>query len=269
MNTATEFAQARARAPWGPDCALASVLAIAGALATAALLPYMLETMPAMFARVHVSMPVLLLAQSAQALVVVGVLALLGLRMAPRAGLGLPWLNALLARHPPPAFPWTLAILSGLGAGALVMAASVLVDPHLPPPLHPQAAVQVGASAWHGFLASFYGGIVEEVELRLFVMTLLVWVVAKIRDKTPSAGLYWFAILGAALLFGAGHLPAAAQVWPLDAIVVARVLLLNAVAGVVFGWLYWKRGLEVAMLAHFSADLVLHVVAPLVAPGSA
>ena len=76
-------------------------------------------------------------------------------------------------------------------------------------------------------------------------------------------------ILGAALLFGAGHLPAAAQVWPLDAIVVARVLLLNALAGVVFGWLYWKRGLEVAMLAHFSADLVLHVVAPLVAPGSA
>ena len=268
MNTATEFAQARVPAPWGPDCALASVLAIAGALATAALLPYMLETMPAMFARVHVSMPVLLLAQSAQALVVVGVLALVGLRMAPRAGLGLPWLRALLARHPLPAFPWTLAILSGLGAGALVMVASVLVDPHLPAPLHPHAT-PAAASSWHGFLASFYGGIVEEVELRLFVMTLLVWVVAKIRGKTPTAGLYWFAILGAALLFGAGHLPAAAQVWPLDAIVVARVLLLNALAGVVFGWLYWKRGLEVAMLAHFSADLVLHVVAPLVAPGSA
>lgn len=269
MNTATDIAPAPARAPWGPDCALASVLAIAGALATAALLPYMLDTMPAMFARVQVPMPVLLLAQSAQALVAVGVLALLGLRMAPRAGLALPWLTALLARRPLPAVPWALAVLSGLGAGALVMCASLLVDPHLPAPLHAHAAAPAAASAWHGFLASFYGGIVEEVELRLFVMTLLVWLLAKVLGKPPTAGLYWFAILGAALLFGAGHLPAAAQVWPLDAIVVARVLLLNAVAGVVFGWLYWKRGLEVAMLAHFSADLVLHVVAPLVAPGSA
>ena len=43
---------------------------------------------------------------------------------------------------------------------------------------------------------------------------------------------------------------------------VARTVLLNAVAGVVFGWLYWKRGLEMAMLAHFGGDLVLHVAAP-------
>ncbi len=269
MNTTTAGSPALPRAPWGPDCALASVLAIAGALATAALLPYMLEAMPAMFARVHVPMAVLVLAQSAQALVLVGVLALLGLRMAPRAGLDLPWLRALLARKPLPAFPWALAVLSGLGAGALVIAASMLIDPHLPAPLHAHAAGPASASAWHGFLASFYGGIVEEVELRLFVMTLLVWVVAKLRGKSPAAGLYWFAILGAALLFGAGHLPAAAQIWPLDAIVVARVVLLNAMAGVVFGWLYWKRGLEVAMLAHFSADLVLHVLAPLIAPGLA
>lgn len=269
MNTAIDSAPAGAGAPWGPDCALASVLGIAGALATAALLPYLLETMPGMFERVPVPMAVLMLAQSAQALALVGVLALLGLRMTPRAGLDLPWLRALLARRPVPAFPWALAILSGLSAGALVISTSLLVDPYLPAPLHSHAAAQAGASAWHGFLASFYGGIVEEVELRLFVMTLLVWVVAKVRNKAPTVGLYWFAILGAALLFGAGHLPAAAQVWPLDAIVVARVVLLNALAGLVFGWLYWKRGLEVAMLAHFSADIVLHVVAPLVAPGLA
>ena len=45
-------------------------------------------------------------------------------------------------------------------------------------------------------------------------------------------------------------------------------LLLNGVAGVAFGWLYWKRGLEMAMLAHFSADIVLHVIAPLLSPGT-
>jgi len=29
---------------------------------------------------------------------------------------------------------------------------------------------------------------------------------------------------------------------------------------VVFGWLYQTRGLESAMIAHFSADIVLHVL---------
>ena len=40
---------------------------------------------------------------------------------------------------------------------------------------------------------------------------------------------------------------------------------MNDLAGLAFGWLYWKRGLESAMLAHFSADMTVHVIAPLVA----
>ena len=68
-----------------------------------------------------------------------------------------------------------------------------------------------------------------------------------------------------ALAFGAGHLPMAAKLAPLTAGVVARVVAYNAFAGFVFGWLYWKRGLEHAMLAHFCADLVLHVAMPLLA----
>ena len=63
-------------------------------------------------------------------------------------------------------------------------------------------------------------------------------------------------------------LPAAAKLWGLDTVVVLRTLLLNGIAGVVFGWLYWKRGLEMAMLSHFSADIVLHVIAPLFSPGA-
>ena len=49
----------------------------------------------------------------------------------------------------------------------------------------------------------------------------------------------------------------------MDGVVIARTLLLNGIGGVAFGWLYWKRGIEAAMLAHFSTDLVLHVIAPL------
>jgi membrane protease YdiL (CAAX protease family) len=41
---------------------------------------------------------------------------------------------------------------------------------------------------------------------------------------------------------------------------VIRTVLLNSLAGVLFGWLYVRRGLEAGMLAHFAGDLVLHVI---------
>lgn len=120
----------------------------------------------------------------------------------------------------------------------------------------------------NGLLASFYGGIVEELQLRLFLMTLLLWLVARVRGRMPGNTTFWLAILLAALLFGVGHLPAAAHIWGLDTIVVLRTLALNAVVGIACGWLYWRRGLEMAMLAHFSADLVLHVLMPLLGSGT-
>jgi membrane protease YdiL (CAAX protease family) len=41
---------------------------------------------------------------------------------------------------------------------------------------------------------------------------------------------------------------------------VTRVLALNTLAGFAFGILFWRYGLEHAMLAHFATDIVLHAV---------
>jgi len=110
-----------------------------------------------------------------------------------------------------------------------------------------------------GFLASFEGGITEELLLRLFVMSAVVWLLTRIWRRGPPA-VFWVANLVAAVLFGLGHLPATAALVPLTPIVVTRAIVLNGLAGVVAGWLYWRRGLESAMVAHFAADIVLHVV---------
>jgi membrane protease YdiL (CAAX protease family) len=76
----------------------------------------------------------------------------------------------------------------------------------------------------------------------------------------------WIAISLAALLFGLAHLPATRAVGlPMSPLVIARAIVLNGIGGVAFGWLYWKRGLESAMIAHFSADIVVHVIPPLLA----
>jgi membrane protease YdiL (CAAX protease family) len=67
----------------------------------------------------------------------------------------------------------------------------------------------------------------------------------------------------AAIIFGLGHLPSTARITALTGIVVVRAIALNGVGGIIFGWLYWKKGLESAMIAHFSADIVLHIITPL------
>jgi membrane protease YdiL (CAAX protease family) len=138
----------------------------------------------------------------------------------------------------------------------------------------PALATQLGAqaslgllnaqpSAWKGLLASLYGGINEEILLRLGLMSILVWLgglIARTPDRHPAPAVFWIANVLAAVLFGLGHLPATAVLVPLTPLVIARAIVLNGLAGIGFGWLYWKRGLEAAMLAHFSADIVLHVL---------
>jgi membrane protease YdiL (CAAX protease family) len=103
-----------------------------------------------------------------------------------------------------------------------------------------------------------YGGITEEVMLRWGMMTFIVWVIWRRFQKGrphPSAGAVWAAILLAAVLFGIGHLPATAAFAPLDGMLVVRTVALNALGGVLFGWLFWRRHLEAAMVAHASAHV--------------
>ncbi|MHB8913212.1 MAG: CPBP family glutamic-type intramembrane protease, partial [Lysobacter sp.] len=179
------------------------------------------------------------------------------------------WLDRRTTPELPSLKPRMLKPLHTVALGVLtaiaILGASALLDPLLPKPLHPIADPGAGSSALNGLFASFYGGIAEELQLRLFLMTLLVWLFAGFGRRQPHSAMFWIAIAIAALAFGAGHLPAAEKVWGLDAIVVLRTIGLNAVGGVVFGWLYWKRGIEMAMLGHFSADIVLHALSPLLA----
>jgi len=248
--------------PYPADLRIASLLAIAAAFAVAAVIPYALALMPDIRAKIPISMPLLMLLQGLQGGVILGLLAFLGLRMGARTGLDAPWLRALVAKQALPPLAWKTSALAGGAVALVIVALLAVIDPMLPAPLS-GAAIPPAPGAFDGFLASFYGAIGEEVLMRLFLMTLMLWIIARFRGPTLVAGHYWFAIVLSAVMFGAGHLPAASHIWPLTDLVVARVVIGNALAGIVFGWLYWKKGFESAMIAHFAADLVLHVVAPL------
>ena len=96
-------------------------------------------------------------------------------------------------------------------------------------------------------------------------MSLIIFIITKLsRRKAPNSFIIWSSIILIAVLFGLGHLPITSTFSQINAIVILRAVILNGIGGIVFGWLYWKRGLESAMLSHFSADLILQFIIPLI-----
>ena len=102
-------------------------------------------------------------------------------------------------------------------------------------------------------------GIDEEIIFRWGLLSAVLVLMRKLGARDG----FWIANIVVTLLFGAGHLPAtAALAGPLTAPTVAYVLLGNVPPGLLFGWLFRRRGLESAMLAHGAADVWLHAALP-------
>jgi len=259
---------------------LLAILVAAILISVILLTPYTLSLQAELLETLELPVPlnILLPFQWLQATIQYGVLAALGLFIAGRLGLGLPFLESVLAGRP----DWQRVrkfIGPAIVAGVLVGLAIVVLDLTLFAPAVTTQMEQLGLAvpeastaappAWQGFLASFYGGVTEEILLRLFVLSLLAWLgrfVNRTADNRPGRAALWTANILAAVLFGLAHLPAtAAAGLPLTSLVVTRGLVLNGLAGVVFGWFYWTFGLEAAMVSHFTADIVLHVITPLLA----
>lgn len=246
---------------WPPlkeDARRAGVLGACSGVSAVLILPYLLTLIPELR---EVPLPALILAQLVQVGLLGFGMSLAGLRLGHRVDLG--------TLHRPGHSPGSsarLAVTLGVGSAIAVIALSLLFDPLMPPPAKPIEA----PGPLFGLLASFYGAIYEEVLTRLFLLTLMAWGLWRAlgRPKRLPDGAIWAAILGAALAFGAAHLPAASSLWPLTPIVILRTLALNMIVAIPAGWLYWRRGLLVAMLAHFAADLVLHVLLPLLVGGA-
>ena len=105
------------------------------------------------------------------------------------------------------------------------------------------------------------GGIVEEVMLRLFMMSLIAFVLLKIFRKTEKADVIFIvANIISALLFAASHLPSTQIMIGLTPIIIFRCFLLNGGLGLLFGRLYRKHGIMYAMIAHAACHLVSKLI---------
>jgi hypothetical protein len=145
------------------------------------------------------------------------------------------------------------AIGLGVLGGAVLLLLDLLFLPYWPPELVDFAQ---RTTLWENFLASFYGGLNEEIFKRLFGFSVLTWLLSRV---------WWTANVIMAVLFGLGHLPAIKiLLGSIPPPMFIRALLLNTPIGLICGWLFWTYGIEAAVLAHFSADILYHVAGTIV-----
>ncbi|HTH37721.1 MAG TPA: CPBP family intramembrane glutamic endopeptidase [Pyrinomonadaceae bacterium] len=187
---------------------------------------------------------------------------IVGIWLAPRVGLHAPAAEAASERSPIwPAFKPQLlpGVLAGLSSGAAIAFTWVIAKPSLP------AEFIVRAEEFNKFIPApvriLYGGFTEEILLRWGVMTFLVWLMWKLFQRgrgNPQDTWLVLSILVSALLFGIGHLPVASAIaGGLTVPIIVYVIIGNSLFGIVAGFLYWRRGLEAAMVAHMTAHLVI------------
>lgn len=181
-----------------------------------------------------------------------------GVALAPTVGFRAPLFEAAATRRPTITELWSQlrpGVYAGVPAGlALLMFTR----------FSPSEIARLAERFEPPLLARLlYGGITEEVLLRWGVMTSFTWLMWRLLQRPGDAvrpAYVWLAIVASSLVFGLGHLPAAHHLLGgLTPSTLSWVIGANTSFGLLFGWLFWRRGLESAMVAHAMTHLVSHL----------
>jgi membrane protease YdiL (CAAX protease family) len=150
-------------------------------------------------------------------------------------------------------------ILGGIFTGILLTVIGYLFYPYLPVEF-----MELGKKFRPTLAVRFlYGGFTEEIIFRFGLMTFLVWVASKF-VKQVNAYIYWVGILASTILFSMAHLPVLfSAVDPSTALMVYH-LIGTSIGGIIFGWLYWQKGLESAFIAHICSHIVIVLGEPFI-----
>ena len=252
------------------------ILLAAGVSVTLGVIPYSLAINPGVMVQLKARLAekgsrlpaevVIVLTSLVQASLIIAIAIYFGLLTARAVGLRLPLLEAMLDGGMASSIFLSglpFALLVGFIVGAVIIALeNFFFQPRLPAAFHD---VKTKQAFWKRALACFYGGIYEELLLRLFILSGLIWLIGLAWPASVgqiNIVTFWIANIIAAVLFGVGHLPATARIAPLTPLIIMRALILNGIAGLFFGVLFLVYGLECAILAHFCMDIMMHLVLP-------
>ncbi len=200
-----------------------------------------------------------------QPTVLLSLAVLIGVALASRIGLSSPVAEAaagngqLGSALKPQIHP---GVIGGLMGGASICLIWILWKPFLPQEFVTRALAFSNVLPLSTRL--LYGGITEELLLRWGVMTLLAWAAWRLLQSgqgKPRPIYLVSAIIISSVVFGLGHLPVAfALSSEVTASLVFYTVSVNALFGLIAGYLYWKKGLESAVIAHMLAHVVIVTV---------
>ena len=234
-----------------------------GLVSIACVFPYVANVQSDVLRTINQPLIVIFLAQLLQTAILFSICIFFGLYFAKKINFKTPVIEAFLEKRGPAAIINDIVPISallGIVAAVAIYAVDVMFT-------HAGAGLsthQDYAPAWQKLLAAVYGGTSEEILMRLFLMSLLVWLGTKIfRQAAPAKTTIIISIIIAAIIFGLGHLPITASLTAITPLIIVRAVVLNGIGGIIFGCLYWKKGLESAMIAHFTADVFLLTILPL------
>jgi len=206
--------------------------------------------------------PALKLLSLIQPAVILSVAVLVGVVLASKVGLSSPVAETaasggdLVSAFKPQIIP---GIVGGLAGGVSI----ILIATVLKPFLSPEVVARLGEFGKFLPLPTrlLYGGITEELLLRWGLMTLLVWAAWRLFQKgqdRPKPANFVGAIVISSVVFALGHLPVAFLLFPEPTLALTLFVIVgNSAFGLIAGYLYWKKGLESAMIAHMLAHVVM------------
>ncbi|MFA5185452.1 MAG: CPBP family intramembrane glutamic endopeptidase [Patescibacteria group bacterium] len=226
--------------------------------------PYVLTVQGDIISKIGIPIEIIFAAQFLQSAILFSVAIFFGLILTKKIDFRLPLLESISEKGKP------MEILKNILGKSVIFGIIVAVSIYVVDAVFTWLGASVSthqnyAPVWQKLLAAVYGGATEEILMRLFLMSLFIWIGMKLfRRSRPTHSGIVISIVLAAVIFGLGHLPITASLTRIDSLVVIRAVVLNGIGGVVFGWLFWKKGLESAMIAHFTADVFLLTLLPLI-----
>ena len=180
----------------------------------------------------------------------------LGLWAAPKVGLDAPAVRAWAERRP--ILPALAPQLAPAALGGLAMAIMLVGFWWV---VRAQAfAAPVIALEMPLATKLLYGGIVEELLLRWGMMSLFVWIAWRLGGAArpvPGWAVWSALVASSAAVRGRVICRCSMSCCPTaPGWFVGMALTGNFIPGMLFGWLYWRRGLEAAIIAHALAHLL-------------
>lgn len=241
-----------------------TILLVMSLISIVCVFPYVLTIQGDVIKKIGLPINIIFIAQFIQSGILFSILIFLGLILTKKINFQLPLLEAILNKGN---YKIVLKDIWGMSVILWIITAIAIYVTDIWFTLLGAAITTHNnyAPIWQKLLASVYWWITEEIIMRLFLMALFIWIGMKIfKQNKPTNINVIISIILAAIIFWLWHLPITASLVTINSLVITRAIVLNGIGGIVFWWLFWKKWIESSMIAHFTADIFLITILPLI-----